>query len=141
MGGRADITNVIAQPIKITYRVGARGSMFICEDNLVATAPDGVAVPGGVSAAVIDGDGLTPIPSGWVIYFRNEDSNPSALEGKLATVRYSGGGDRPVVRTILRSKFEGLWTLRAMDGSLTEDVQIVAAHEIVAFGQSKISEG
>lgn len=101
---------------------------------------NGVAVPGGVSAAVIDGDGLTPIPSGWVIYFRNEDSNPSALEGKLATVRYSGGGDRPVVRTILRSDFDGLWTLRAMDGSLTKDVEIVAAHEIVAFGQSKISE-
>jgi len=140
MGGRAEITNVIIAPIKILYRVGARGSMFVCEDNLVAAPPAGAALPSGVSAAVVDGDGLAPIPDGWVVYFRDEASEPDRLEGKMATVRYSGGGDRPVVRVILRSQFEGLWTLKALDGSLTEDVKIVAAHEIVAFGQSQISE-
>lgn len=126
--------------VPVLFRIGARGSMFVCDEKLVAAAPDGVALPNKVLAAVVDGDGLLPIPNGWTVFFREEASDPAKLEGKLATVRYSGGGDRPVVRTVMRSNFDGLHTLRALDGTLTEDVQIVAAHEIVAFGQSKISE-
>jgi transcriptional regulator with XRE-family HTH domain len=125
--------------IKITYRVGARGSMFLNEDKLVAAAPAGVALPSDVSAAVVDGDGLAPIPDGWTIFFRSEATEADRLVGKLATVRYSGGGDRPVIRTILRSQFEGLHTLKAMDGTITEDVKIVAAHEIVSMALTEIS--
>lgn len=140
--GKTSVDNSTARRhiVPVLFRIGARGSMFVCEEKLVTTAPDGVALPNNVMAAVVDGDGLLPIPNGWTVFFREEAANPSKLEGKFATVRYSGGGDRPVVRTVMPSKFEGLYTLRAMDGTLTEDVQIVAAHEIVAFGQSKISE-
>ena len=125
--------------VEVLYRVGARGSMFVCDEKLVATAPQGVTLPDGVSAALIDGDGLAPIPNGWVVYFRNAPSEPAALLNKLATVRFSGGGDRPVVRTITRSQHDGLFTLCALDGTITEDVKIVAAHEIVAFGQAEVS--
>lgn len=126
--------------VRILFRIGARGSMFVCEDKLVAAAPQGVALPRGVIAAVVDGDGLMPIPDGWTVFFREEAAEPERLVGKLATVRFAGGGDRPVVRTILRSREAGLFTLKAMDGSLTEDVKIVAAHEIVSFALSEISE-
>lgn len=140
LNGSANVDNTRARVVRVVFRVGARGSMFVCDDeNLVASPPAGVALPNGVSAAVIDGDGLLPIPDGWTVFFRDETAAPNTLVGKLAVVRYSGGGDRPVVRNIQTSKFEGLHTLRAMDGTVTEDVQIVAAHEIVAFGQSKIS--
>lgn len=114
--------------------------MFICTDNLVAIAPEGVALPGGVSAALVDGDGLLPIPDGWTVYFKEEPADPASLVGKLATVRYSGGGDRPVVRNVQRSQHDGLYTLQALDGTLTEDVKIVAAHEIVGMLKSVISE-
>ena len=137
--GRSGNLNTKPSRIAILYRVGARGSMFVCEDDLMAEPPAGVALPSDLSAAVIDGDGLLPIPDGWTVFFRNKPSDPSTLIGKLATVRYSGGGDRPVVRTIMGSQHDGLFSLRAMDGTITEDVKIVAAHEIVAFNQSKIS--
>jgi hypothetical protein len=114
--------------------------MFVCEDKLVAETPAGVALPDDVCAAVIDGDGLLPIPDGWTVFFRSQPAEPSTLVGKLATVRYSGGGDRPVVRTILRSQHDELFTLKALDGGLTEDVKIVAAHEVVSFALTKISE-
>lgn len=114
--------------------------MFVCEDKLVAAAPAGVEIPDGVSAAVVDTDDLGLIGNGWTVYFRNEPSDPSTLEGKAAAVRYSGGGDRPAIRTIQRSQFDGLWSLKAADGTMTEDVKIVAAHEIVAYAMSKVSE-
>jgi len=139
LNGKADIDKHTPRKIIISYRVGARGSMFLCEDKLVTNAPAGVSLPSGVSAAVIDGDGLAPIPDGWTIFFRAEAIEADRLVGKLATVRYSGGGERPVVRTILRSSFEGLHTLKAMDGILTEDVKIVAAHEIVSMALTEIS--
>lgn len=139
LSGREQQNQVSVPRVKVLFRVGARGSMFICEDKLVATAPQGVALPSGVSAAVVDGDGLAPIPDGWTVFFRDDPSEPGALVGKLATVRFSGGGDRPVVRTIVRSQHDGLFTLKALDGTLTEDVKIVAAHEVVAFGLSEIS--
>lgn len=139
LNGTTDVDKYSPSVIKITYRVGARGSMFLCDDKLVATAPAGVALPSGISAAVVDGDGLAPIPDGWTIFFKSEPIGADRLVGKLATVRYSGGGERPVVRTILRSPFEGLHTLKAMDGTITEDVKIVAAHEIVSMALTEIS--
>jgi plasmid maintenance system antidote protein VapI len=140
LNGLPSVTNTAKQSIRVAYRVGARGSMFLCEDKLVATAPRGVELPSGVSAAVVDGDGLLPIPDGWTVFFRDQSSEPDTLVGKLATVRYAGGGERPVVRTILRSRQADLFTLKALDGTLTEDVKIMAAHEIVSFALTDISE-
>lgn len=114
--------------------------MFVCDERLFADAPEGQTLPNGVSAAVVDGGELAFIPDGWAIFFRNEAADPRSLVGKLATVRFAGGGERPVVRMILASLEPGLFTLKALDGTLTEDVKIVAAHEIVSFGNSKISE-
>lgn len=138
--GRAERETFDNKRVQILYRVGARGSMFICNEKLFSSAPEGVVLPDGVAAAVIDGDGLAPIPDGWTVFFRIDASEPSTLVNKLATVRFAGGGERPVVRTILPSQHDGLFTLKSLDGSLTEDVKIVAAHEIVSFALTKISE-
>lgn len=113
--------------------------MFLNADVLYTSAPAGVTLPDGISAALVDGDGLAPIPDGWTVFFRDQPSPAASLVGKLACVRFSGGGDRPVVRTILASDHAGLHSLKALDGSLTEDVKIMAAHEIVSFALTDIS--
>lgn len=138
ISGRADLV-APKKKIKISYRVGAKGSMFVCDDEIYTSSPEGIAMPDDVSAAVVDGDGLAPIPDGWTIFFRNKPTDPDKLIGKLATVRFSGGGERPVVRTILASEHPGLHSLRAMDGSLTEDVKVMTAHEIVSFALTELS--
>ena len=139
LSGKSHKTDNARMQIRVSYRIGARGSMFLTDESIYTEAPAGVALPDGVSAAIVDGDGLSPIPDGWTVFFREQASPASALVGKLACVRFSGGGDRPVVRTILASEYSGLHTLKALDGTLTEDVKIVAAHEIVSFALTKIS--
>jgi transcriptional regulator with XRE-family HTH domain len=141
LGGAVGALGNVRTPIKITYRIGARGSMFLVDENLTTAPPQGVSLPEGVSAAVVDGESLGPIPPGWTVFFRDEPTDPEHLIGKPATVRYAGGGDRPAVLVILKSKFEGLHSLRAMDGTLIEDVKILAAHEIVSFALTEISQG
>lgn len=110
--------------------------MFGAEDEgLALTRPPGAATAGNLSAALVDGDGLHPIPSGWAVFFRTQAENPEGLLGSMAVVRFSGGGDRPVVRTIRRGSKPGLFTLQAFNGSMTEDVEVVAAHKVVSFSQ------
>lgn len=52
-----------------------------------------------------------------------------------AIVRFSGGGDRPLIRTIRRGTKAGLFTLQAFNGALLEDVEVLAAHRVVSFSQ------
>ena len=139
ISGRVDNATSIKKRIRISYRVGARGSMFVCSDELFTTVPEGVTLPENINAALVDGDGLIPIPSDWTIFFRDKPSDPDKLIGRLAVVRFSGGGERPVVRTILASEHPGLHSLRSMDGTLTEDVKIMVSHEIVTFALTNIS--
>lgn len=124
-------------PIRIAYRVGATGKMFSVDDDerLVVARPPGVAASEDITAAIIEGDGLLPIPSGWCVFFRTAAEQPEALLNQMAVVRFNGGGDRPFVRTIRRGGTDGLFTLQAFGGGLVEDVEIVAAHRIISFAK------
>ncbi len=105
-------------------------------EGLSVTAPPGVNAAG-ICAAVVDGDGLHPIPPDWTVFFEEATSDPAQLVGKLAVVRWSGGGSRPVVRTIRRGSGQGLFSLQALSGSMTEDVEILAAHKVVSISAPK----
>ena len=123
--------------IPVTFRIGGSGRVFAIDDGeeITVKRPAGVADDDNISAAIIDGDSLLPIPSGWVVFFRTTSEAPEKLIGKMAVVRFSGGGDKPVVRTIRRGTSSGLFTLHAFNGGLLEDVEVVAAHAVVSFSQ------
>jgi transcriptional regulator with XRE-family HTH domain len=123
-------------PIRVLYRVGAMGKMFPTDDEyLTVERPPGIPATEGVSAAVIEGDGLMPIPSGWYVFFRTDPQSPETLVNQMAVVRYNGGGDKPFVRTLRRGGVAGLFTLQTFSGSLVEDVEVVAAHQIISFAK------
>jgi hypothetical protein len=107
--------------------------MFAVDEGeaLTIKAPPGVS--GNVAAALIDGDGLHPVPAGWAVVYEVEPADPYLLIGKVALVRWDGGGERPVVRTVRRGGPPGTFTLQAFNGSMTEDVEILAAHKVVCF--------
>ena len=102
-------------------------------ENLSAPVPPGAGQGDDLLAAIIEGDGLHPLPSGWAVYYRKTQDDPRALIGQLAVVRFQGGGERPVIRTIRRGSTPGLYTLQALSGALIEDVDVTAAHRVVSF--------
>ena len=114
-----------ASTLPVKFRIGHGGSMFVAR-------PAGLN-DDDISAAEVDGPGLSPLPDGWLVFFRSGAEDPERLVGKLATVRYQGGGPRPAVRMIERGSRAGLYTLKAMDGTVTEDVAVMACHEVVSF--------
>lgn len=126
--------------IAVAYRVGAGGKMFGVDDDekLLVQKPAGLDGNEKVAAALIDGDALHPIPAGWSVFFRIDPEEPATMIGEMCVLRFLGGGDRPVVRTIRRGTQPGLFTLQAFNGTLTEDVEIVAAHRIVSFSTTVI---
>lgn len=137
------LTGGISRPlISVKFRVGAQGKMFAIDDSegdeILVALPPGLSPEENYSAALIDGDGLHPIPSGWLVFFKTETEEPSGLIGQMAVVRYSGGGERPVIRTIRKGTETGTFTLQAFNGTLIEDVEIVAVHRIVGFSQSNL---
>ncbi|CAB4122687.1 hypothetical protein UFOVP32_53 [uncultured Caudovirales phage] len=123
--------------IAITSRVGGSGKMFPVDEDekLTIARPPGVSANEEIAAAIVDGDGLHPIPSGWAVFYRVKPEPASALLGQMAVVRYSGGGERPVIRTIRRGGEPDTFSLQAFGGALIEDVEIVACHRVVAFSQ------
>ena len=124
--------------VAVIYRVGAKGRLFPCEDNLLAIAPPAISLPLDIRAALIDGDGLLPIPDQWTVFFRTEAASVEKLSGKLACVRFRGGGDKLVIRKIIASNGADYHSLVSMDGKVTEDVEIVLGHEVIAFALAKI---
>jgi len=128
--------------IYVTHRVGGRGEMFdvddLSGDRLKVTRPPGIAADADVAAAVIEGQGLHPVPSGWVVFFESAARSPEMLLGQVAVVRYSGGGPRPVIRTIRRGSRAGTFTLQAFTGELLEDVEVTAAHRVISFAAPEV---
>lgn len=124
-------------PIRVAYRVGALGKMFPTDDdeNLTVSRPPGISSSEDVAAAIIEGDALLPIPSGWAVFFRLRPEPADTLVGQMAVVRFNGGGDKPYVRTIRRGSTAGLFTLQAFNGGVTEDVEVAAAHRIISFAK------
>lgn len=123
------------QTVPVTHRIGALGRMFSVSDDETITLsyPPGVTDRGELSAAIVEGEGMHPIPSGWAVFFVDQPEAPETLIGEMAVVRFAGGGDRPVVRTIRRGPEQGLFNLQAFNGTLIEAVEIIAAHRVVSF--------
>jgi hypothetical protein len=121
--------------IPVLYIVGAGGVLFPMDETFVERPP-GVSTDDLVAARIDEG-GLHPLPSGWTVFYTAAANDPETLIGKLAVVRWSGGGERPVIRTIRRGSKPGAFTLHALDGKLTEDVTILAAHAVVAIADAK----
>lgn len=126
------------EQISVLFRIGHSGRFFAVDKGEVLSVarPAGVAPDDQVAAAQVDGDALLPIPAGWLVFFRTTTEKPENLVGHMAVVRFSGGGDAPVIRTIRRGSQAGLYTLQAFNGGLIEDVEVVAAHRVVSFAVS-----
>lgn len=122
--------------VPVTHLIGAGGNLFEVDEfdgpkNL--ERPVGFDARAELAAAIIDGEGLFPIPDGWAVFFEIEPTPANEAVGAICIVRYSGGGSRPVVRTVLQGGEQGLYTLQRFSGQLTEDVEVRRAQRIVAF--------
>ena len=117
--------------VTVRYRIGAGGRLFVDAQEYEVAAPRGQS-GADLEAAVIDGDGLRPLPSGWHVHFRRAPSDPETMIGQLAVVRFAGSS-QPLVREIRRGTQAGLYTLLGWNASPIDDVEITAAHRIEAM--------
>lgn len=119
----------------LTALVGVFGRLFpvteIEEVGLPVGVPDGTAV----MAARVDGDGLHPIPAGWLVFYEAEPREPTALLGKLAVVTVRGQSQR-MVRQVQRGGTAGLYTLLAWGAGPLTDVEVTEAHAVLSISQS-----
>lgn len=122
--------------ITVSHRIGAGGILYPMDTRVLVERPPGAPASADLLAAVIDEGGLHPLPSGWTVFYKAECVDPDQLIGKLAVIRWSGGGERPMVRTVRRGSRPGVFTLHALDGQLTEDVTVLAAHEVVCIANA-----
>lgn len=120
--------------VPLRYTVGILGRLFVADVEEVVARPAGVPSDVDLVAARIDGDGLSPLRAGWIVYFEAVARDPSTLSGKLAVVRLPGK-PAPLVREIRRGSQAGLFTLLAWTGSPIEDVEVEAAHLVVSIAQ------
>lgn len=103
-------------------------------DAVTIERPSAVAPDQDVVAARIDGDGLHPVPPGWTVFFTRASQDPASLIGKVAVVRVAGN-PQMLVREVRRGTQAGLWTLLSWSASPLENVEITAAHPILAITQ------
>lgn len=118
----------------VRFVVATAGRLFVNEKEEAAPRPAGVAADVKLIAARVDGDGLSPLRSGWIVYIEADPTPPERLVGKLAMVTVRGRAD-PVIREVRRGSAAGLYTLLAWAGAPLDDVEIVEAHLVAALAQ------
>jgi len=123
-------------PVLVPYTVGVYGRLFSMDRPMQVQRPAGVPAEVEVVAARIDGDGLHPVPDGWLVYFEAEPRDPEALIGKLCVVQVAGG--QRLIREIRRGQNPGLYTLLSWTASPMEQAQVQAAHLIISIAQITI---
>jgi transcriptional regulator with XRE-family HTH domain len=128
--------NMSEAPVLVPYTVGVYGRLFSMDRPLHVQRPAGVPAEVEVVAARIDGDGLHPIPDGWIVYFEAKPRDPEALIGKLCVVQVAGG--QRLIREIRRGQNPGLYTLLSWTASPMEQAQVQAAHLIISIAQINI---
>ena len=128
-------TNKQAQgpDVWIRFSVGVFGRLFEMEKPVQVQRPAGVPPEVEVVAARVDGDGLHPIPGGWVVYYEAKPRDPEALIGKLCVVQVAGG--QRLIREIRRGPNSGLYTLLSWTASPMEQVEVQAAHLVISISQ------
>lgn len=120
-------------PVPVPYTVGVYGRLFAMDRPLQVQRPAGVPAEVEVLAARIDGDGLHPLPDGWIVYFEAQPRDPELLVGKLCVVQVAGG--QRLVREIRRGQHPGLYTLLSWSASPMEQAQVQSAHLIISIAQ------
>lgn len=132
LSGKAPaITN---NAVPVTALVGVYGRMFPMDEAELIERP--IGVPEGVSvlAARIDGDGLHPIPSGWLVFYEADPRPADQLVGKLVVVSARGQSQR-LVRQLQKGSTSGLYTLVAWGSAPMADMEIAEAHAVLSISQ------
>lgn len=120
--------------VPIKWLVGVYGRLFEMDRAVEVSRP--VGVPPGVEAvaARVDGDGLHPIPSDWLVFFEAAAKPPEAVVGKLCVVRMRGS-QQPMIREVRKGATPGLYTLLSWSASPMENVEVVEAHPVLSITQ------
>lgn len=120
--------------VAVRWLVGIYGKLFHMDQETVVPRP--VGIPPGVDAvaARVDGDGLHPIPSDWLVFFEAAPKPPEQVIGKLCVVRMRGG-QQPMIREIRRGSQPGLYTLLSWGASPLENVEVLEAHPVLSITQ------
>lgn len=120
--------------VEVLWTVGIGGRLHKMEETVTVSRPVGVDPYLSLAAAVIEGDGLHPLRSGWLVYYNRIAVSPEELIGKLAVVIVPGK-PQPMIREIARGSQRGLYTLRSWTGAPLEDVEVESAHLVVSICQ------
>lgn len=123
----------IGTMVPIKGRIGASARLYL-EAGLGK-----VAVPwvfgGKLDAAVIDGDAMSPIRSGWVVVFESDECEPQLAIGKLAVVRVAGRSHK-IVREIILGSQRDLYTLIGWACAPMQDVELDSVQLVVSIMQN-----
>jgi transcriptional regulator with XRE-family HTH domain len=123
-----------SKTVPLLWTVGIYGRLFEMEPKTNIARPVGIPTDAKVIAARIDGDGLHPVPPGWTVFFTEAPAAAESLVGKVAVVKIVGS-TQMMVREIRRGTQAGLYTLLSWSASPIENVEISAAHPILAITQ------
>lgn len=121
--------------VAIRWLVGIYGRLFPMEKDVIVSRP--VGLPDGVEvvAARIDGDGLHPIPTDWMVFFAAQSKPPEEVLGKICVVRIRGS-TQAMVREVRRGSAAGLYTLLSWAASPMENVEVLEAHPVLSITQA-----
>lgn len=133
------IGGAVASPdtILVEYVVGARGSLIKATpaERRRVPWPAGLAPGEEVRAAVIRGEALAPLPSGWLVFFRDASEDAADLVGQLAVVRVEAR-ESMLIRSIAHGSDRGLYDLMSWTSGHIEDATVLDAHRVLALAPS-----
>jgi len=118
--------------IEAAHVVVSGGRVMSSHTRQMVSRPTTIDPKMPVSAAVVSGDSLFPVPASWIVYFASQPEELDKLVGELSVVYVEDARDA-LVGTITPSATAGRWDLQPWHGPVIRGLSVIAAHRVVSL--------
>ena len=127
----ADIMAYAHDPehVPVSHVVISGGRIVVGNSTVKVARPQTIDPSLELDACEVAGDGMHPVPAGWIVFFATIPRPAAELVGQLCVVRVRGDQDA-VVATVRAGRAADVFDLEPWHGSVRQGVQILAAHRV-----------
>lgn len=120
------------EKVVVSNIIVSGGRVLVSNAAVSVTRPRQIDPGLEVDAAEVSGDGLFPVPSGWIVFFETAPRPAADLVGELCVVRARGMGEA-IVGTIRNGRAPHEFDVQPWHGPTHQGLAILAAHKVVSL--------
>ena len=118
--------------VPVSHLVIAGGRVVVGNSKVTVPRPKTIEPSLELDACEIAGDGLHPVPAGWLVFYATHPQPADQLVDRLCVVRTRSAHDA-LIATIREGRDPGTFDLEPWHGAPLRNQSVIAAHRVVSL--------